>query len=283
MKKKKNNLAADVSFMIMLILLFIAIVFIVTYSEDVVRSSAILCIIFAIMIITHFTSITMGLILNIVIIFGYTSYLLYQLFVNATAISNETYFWIVLSPVLTLVSSNVFQYTRIMETENENLTKLIRDFSDIDTKTRLKNKRAYEMEMPVYHSISKRYGIGLTMIVWEFRFLDDLKRIYGRENLEKIAIKISRAMEDAFRKEDAFYLLSDQPYTWGMLLLTNKFDEDAMRERTRSKINEIDTAEIAGKNAPKLEMRIGVKLVDIQEETALTLLERAKDRLQYDV
>lgn len=283
MNKKHSNFIADAAFLALLILLFVCIIFISTYSNNLILSTSILCIIFAFMIITHFTTITMGLILNIVAIFGYSSYLLYSLFVTGTPINSESYFWIVMCPVLTFCSSIIFRHTRELEEQNDFLAAQVKNFSDIDEKTGLKNKRAYEIEMPVYSSISKRYNIKLLLIVWEFKYGEDLKRMLGKAALERISIKVSKVMKESFRKEDVLYILSDEPYLWGTLLLTNDNGGEILMDRIKNKFDSIEIDEISGKNAPKLEMRVGMEYLSAQEETIEGFLEKAINKMQYDV
>lgn len=282
MKNSRKNLAADAAYMLQLILLFICVVYIVVYAENTGLSIAILCFVFAVMIITHFTSITLGLILNIGAIFVTATVLIYRSMTQGAEVNSEIYFWFVMGPLMTFVSSLLFRHTREIEDENRELNSYVKDFRLIDAQTGLKTLQAYEMEMPVYQRIANRYEMGLLMIVWEFRYAGDLKRMVGKNKLEQVADRISAAIVDAFRKEDIVYLLSREPYQWGTLMLTREGTEELMMERMKQKFNSLDLKEILGKNAPRLEMRIGMQEAG-EQDTAFSLYDKAKRELQYDV
>lgn len=282
MENRRAAVSADIAYMALFILLFICTSYVV-YSESTSFSLAAFCIVFAIMTITHFTNITIGLITNIFVIFVVFTYYLYQLMANGFPIQKEIYFWMMISPLLTVTSHIVFRNVHQMEEENRQLKKRVQHFSIVDDMTKLKNIQAYEMEFPIYEKIAKRYEIGLMLLIWQFRYGDDLKKIIGKNNLEQTVVQISKAMEAVFRTEDVFYILSKEPYVWGSLMLTNGDSGELLKERIRAKLNQLDLTEIFGKNAPKLEIRVAMYYKDTEEETALSMLEKVKSRLQYDV
>lgn len=125
-ENKRNNLAADISYIALLLLLFVCIVYIAGFAEHVTYSIVVLCMIFAVMIITHFTSLTLGLIFNITAIFGAATFIIYHIWSRGTAVSSEIYFWMIMSPVLTAVSYAVFYNMGELEAENERLNAYIR-------------------------------------------------------------------------------------------------------------------------------------------------------------
>lgn len=282
MKNRKTALSADISYMIMFLLLFISVAYI-TLTEQVSFHIAALCITFAIMIITHFTSVTLGLIINVVIIFAGFSWFLYRMLSYGEMINQGFYFWAVMSPVLTTVSHMMFRSVLRIEEENIGLQKRVRHFSIIDDVMELKNIQAYEMEFPVYQRIAMRYDIGLMLIIFQLRYADDLKKMLGQRNMDETAIQISQTVAEVFRREDVVYILSKDPYEWGSLLLSKQESADLLKERVKNKLEQMDFSEILGKNAPKLEIRVGVYYTHQGDETALSMIEKAKNMLQYDV
>lgn len=282
MKNKKLSLGADIAYMILFVMLFVCVAFIV-FSENTSFNIAALCIVFAILIVSHFTTVTFGLILNVVAIFAVFSWYLYRQFSFGMPIQPDFYFWVAVGPVLTVVSYNIFRNMLQIEEENIKLRKWAQHFSIVDDMTELKNIQAYEMEFPVYQRIAKRYEIGFMLIIWQFRYADDLKRILGKNGMERTAAELSKAMAAAFRKEDVVYILSKDPYEWGILLLTNENSEELLKIRIKEKIQDMDFSEILGKNAPRLDVRVGIYFIEGDEDTPLLALEKAKNRLQYDV
>ncbi|WMC93725.1 diguanylate cyclase domain-containing protein [Kineothrix sp. MB12-C1] len=282
MKNKRLSLGADIAYMILLVMLFVCVAFIV-FSENVSFNVAALCIVFAILIISHFTAVTFGLILNTVVIFAGFSWYLYRQFSYGIPIQSDFYFWVIVTPLLTVISNTIFRNMLQIEEENIKLRKWAQHFSIVDDMTELKNIQAYEMEFPVYQRIAARYKIGFMLIVWQFRYADDLKRIIGKKGMEQTVAELSKVMANTFRREDVVYILSKDPYEWGILLLTNENSEELLKTRIKEKMQEMDFSEILGKNAPRLDVRVGVHFIEEDEDTPLLALEKAKNKLQYDV
>ncbi len=285
MKNSKHTIVTDLAFVALLLLLFVSVMFIATLAGGAANMStvAMLSVVFAVMIITYFTNITTGLIINTVLIFGYASWLLYRAVVVGEPVESGSYFWIIISPLLTACTAILFRASQGIEEENRQLKQQVADYVMVDPGSELKNKRAYATEMMVYRHLAKRYGKSLLLIVWEFRFESDMKRLVGSGKFDEVAIAISHAMESVFRKEDVLYLMGNAPYRWGTLMLTDPDNERMLMGRLREKIEGLDVRGILGRNAPKLEIRIGTCYDSDEYETPLQLLEKAVAQVQYDV
>ncbi len=287
MKSGRHNLISDIAFIALLILLFICVMFITTLSGEGegagFSSVAIMSVVFAVLIITHFTNITTGLIINTILIFAYASWLLYRVIALGQPIGAGSYFWIVMSPLLTVCTAIIFRASHGIEEENRALKQQIADYVTVDSGTELKNKRAFLNEMMIYRHLARRYGKRLLLVVWEFRFESDMKRLVGSGKFDEVAITISHAMVNVFRKEDVLYLLGSAPYRWGTLMLTDPDNERMLMGRLREKIESLDVRGILGRNAPRLEIRIGTYYDSDEIETPLQLLEKAITQIQYDV
>lgn len=282
MKSKKSSLTVDAAFMGLLLLIFLCVIFITSYSQRDAAGIFAMSLVFALMIITHFTSVTLGLILNIILIFIAVTIMIYLSFGTGFDVGGEVYFWMVISPVMTVVSHLIFRGTRQIEEENDTLKLYARKFILVDAFTGLKNGQAYQMEMPIYQRLSNRYELELLLMVWEFRYESDLKRMVGAGSVKESVRLISEQMQGMLRKEDVIYLLGEAPYRWGTMMLTRPGAEDILMERIKKKFDSMDLSDILGKNAPRLEMRIGMAAA-AEEETAGELYDRAVNELQYDV
>lgn len=282
MADKKASITGDLAYTAFFLLLFVCLAFSI-YAEDTAFNIAALCVIFAVLIVTRFTTVTLGLILNIIVIFAGFSWYLYLSVSYGSPIRQEFYFWAVMGPALTAVSHTVFRSMSRLEEENAALLKRVRQYSVIDDETKLKNLQAYEMEFPVYQRIAERYQLGLMLILWQFRYADDLERMLGKSSMKETAAELSRVMSSVFRKEDVVYIISKNPYEWGSLLLSREDSEELLKARIKEKMEELDLSDILRKNAPKLEVRVGVHFIREKDETALTMLKKAEHSLQYDV
>lgn len=283
MNGMKFSLAADVAFVFLLLLLFVCMLFVSLNPDYFLFNGVALLIAFMVMIVTYFTSITSGLIINIVLIFAFASYLLFGVLAKNTPIYSGSYFWIIMSPLLTTVTGIIFRDTKIVEKNYRELKRHMNEFAGIDEQTNLKNKQSYLVEVTTFRGIARRYNLRLLLIVCEFRYAHELKNLLGKDSLEKLAVEISHTSENTFRKEDVPYLLSSEPYRWGMLMLTQPNSEQVIKNRMREKFESVDMVSIAGKHSFRLEMRIGAAYDSEEIETPFQLLEEAIDQMQYDV
>ncbi|MHC1771098.1 MAG: diguanylate cyclase [Flexilinea sp.] len=283
MSDMKLSLAADVAFVTLLLLLFVCMLFVSLNPDYFLFNGVALLIAFMVMIVTYFTSATSGLTINIILIFTFASYLLFGVLAKNTPIYSGSYFWIVMSPLLTTATGTIFRDTKIIEKDYRKLKRHMNEFAGIDEQTNLKNKQSYLLEVITFRGIARRYNLRLLLIVCEFRYARELKNLLGKDILEKLAVEISHTSESSFRKEDVPYLLSSEPYRWGMLMLTQPNSEQIIKNRMREKFESIDMVSLAGKHSPRLEMQIGVAYDSEEIDTPFQLLEEAIDQMQYDV
>lgn len=281
---RKRAIVADLSFLALVIELFICVMFIVMSPDSQTANIISFCVVCAIMMVTYFSTIVAGLVVNMVAIFLYASALIYQVVTLNTTISSDAYFWMIMSPVMTICVALIFRNTRSIERQNQQLTAQVEKYSTIDEQTGLKNRYAYELEMMSYRAIAKRYNMQLMLVVWEFRHPDEMKRFFGKQGINDVAVRICQAMRDTFRKEDVVYFFSSDPYMWGTLMLTAPDCEQLLMQRIRSKLSNIDMTDIVGRHAPRLEVRIGTAYDDSNEILEPEhLLTKARARMEYDV
>lgn len=283
MKANRQALAADIAFMVLLLLVFVGVMFITVSSTDATANVVSLCVAFAFMMVAHFTNLIVGLILNAVGIFTYASYLIYNLLANGVPIGVQAYFWCILSPLLTAATAVLFHNTHSIEEANVNLRHQVQELATIDEPTGLKNRQAFVQDLDIYRHLANRYDAVLLLVVWKFRFASDIKRLIGAKKLEDAVTAISHKMQDAFRGEDVLYLLDRDPHLWGMLMLVRPDSERLIVERLHQRIDAIDFDEALGERAPKLEVSIGTEYDAQPSEAAQMFLDKAIAQMQYDV
>ncbi len=284
MKSKNSSLIADISFMILLVLLFVCMIFVASHPENFFMNSIFLVVVFFLIILTYFTNLTTGLIVNVVLIFGYTTFLLYSVVAYNRNVSQSPYFWIVISPLITISTAMVFKYSKEIEKENERMNKIMGDLVTIDESTGLKNRQSFLSDMKTYQSISRRYHLHLLVVVCQYRYPNELKGILGDEQMRTLTSTLSEKISsNSFRIEDVTYLISKNPMQWGILMLENQPEDQLILSRLRSKVNEMDMTEIFGKNVPQIDIRLGAAYDSEDIKTPLELLDKAIDQMQYDV
>lgn len=278
--KRKFGFTSDAAFVLLLVFLFVCVMYLSMYpaSENMIIFVA-AC---AVMIVTHFTSVTVGLVINIVIIFAGTSWLLFGYAVYDSSPVIEPYFWIVMLPLLTLSAGIMAKTKGDLVTENEELKKELASFSTIDDLTGLKNLQAYENDMPVYANIAQRNDLTLVLLVLEFRYQGEMKAFVGDERLKSLSVRLSQIIGSTLRGADIVYLLSREPYRWGALLLLKSGTQQIVTERLKRSVAEENFSEYTDKHDVQPEVRIGTG-ENMLEDSPQDLLDTAVRSMEYDV
>lgn len=278
------GLLADIFLLAMLVLLFVCVVFISGDTANLAQNIVMLCAAFMLMILSYFTSLTAGLVLNVIAIFGLLTYMIYQSFTKGTAVPSYIYFWTVVSPLLTVCISMFSSRTLALEQRSENLSRQIQNYVTIDALTGMKNLRAFENEAYVYMNLSRRYQHDLLLLVIELRHQNEMERMLGGANMQRLIKSISKAVERSLRTEDMAYLLDADKLLWGALLLSSPSGGEVVVQRVRKSVQEMDVSAIPGAQQMSIELRIGFQAYDPQQATtAFGFLEQSRKQLEYDV
>jgi FOG: GGDEF domain len=283
MKLKNNSLMTDLAFLCTLLLVFICIVFMIEHYDNVQENVIALAIVLTIVIITYFTSLAVGLILNIAVIFAYSFYIIISSAYKGVSIESEVYFWMIWSPLITVSSYFFTRRTLLAEKENDEMRERIKCLSAVDVLTGLKNMRGFEQDGQVYMKISHRYNLELVLITWQFRFQRELTQMIGEDGIAKLVIQISQQIAESLREEDEIFMLDNDPYMWGTLLFTNSEATDIIIARVEKQFKKLDIRNISGKHSVSLDMRVGTARLTEQITKPLQFLDQAKKNSEYDV
>ena len=283
MKNLKSNFFSDISLVAMLVLLFLCAGFLSIDTDNVAINLPVLCLVFVIMIITHFTSITTGLIIDVVAIFISLSVTIYISITKGYAIETYIYFWIIMLPLLTLVIGLISRSTVRLQRENTELQNRVSTIVTIDELTGLKNVRAFENDAYMYMKISKRYEHELVLMVLDIRFKKEIQRMLGPQETDNLIVKISDALPKCLRGEDTLYRLDNENFQWGLLLLTNINSINVVKNRIRQVISEMDVSDITRSKKLNVELVMGSAPYSGEPITPFEFLEEAQRQMEYDV
>ncbi len=283
MRKDSKGLKADLAFVAFIILTFIYFIFVLYQDAYVMDNFLIACVVFIILLITYFTSLTTGLVINVLAIFGYMTVMIYLSLTKGVVIRPYAYFWIVMSPALTTAISLFTVSTTQLQKEVHVLNERISSLTTLDEFTKLKNLRAYENDANVYIHIAKRHKSDLGLMLLEFKYLRELERLCDKDTMGEIILLVSQAIRQSLRTEDEIYLLDKDNLLFGVLLLTKEESSLIVADRLRKKIDAIDTNAILNTKRLKLEMRMGLAFYNEEIESPLHLMENAKNEMRYDV
>ncbi len=283
MKWNRTSAITDIAFLLLLGLMFVGIIFIAGDGENLGINVGILCVATAIAIFTYFTSLTAGLVANIILIFGYISYVIYMSLTRGTAVNSYTYFWVIWTPAFSSCIAVFGQQTNKLHMSLDKLDAQIQELTTIDVNTRLKNLRAFDLEGFIYMRIANRYSMHLTLLIWELRYPRELEHILGKSRMEELVCRISEVISSSLRAEDAVYLLDDKPFRWGTLIFTNVTAHEIVVERVRKNIQALELSAVDKRRRLSFEMRVGIAEYTPDITSSLQLLEKAKKQMEYDV
>ncbi|WP_255297973.1 diguanylate cyclase domain-containing protein [Listeria monocytogenes] len=248
------------------------------------RNIILLNITFLLVIITYFTNLTLGLILNVLYIFIYATYIIYEIVANQIAYGFGSYFWLIITPLFTVASAMFTRNTSRLQEENTKIKQQNLYLGTIDQETLLKNIVSFQNDERIFSSISRRYDLPLSLMVIKVRHWRELKRFQSEDEMRLALQDISAILETCIRTSDVLYLLDKDDATWGLLLLTDEPGGKLVADRIKSRIAEANTEEFAAKYRVKLELRIGTSQFDSEKvKTPLDFIDLATKELEYDV
>lgn len=284
MKRFQNSFISDVAFLLFIIACIVIMMFIANNPNNYVMNMIFLNAAFLIAIITYFTTIITGLILNLLFIFGYGSYTLYQVATMGDVISGTNYFWLVLTPVITLLIWLFTHSNRLLQEENERLLNKNSTLATIDETTRLKNTLSFQQDVQTFMALSVRYKIPLTLLVINVKYWDEIKRVMSTEQFSSILLEVSELSQSLVRSNDSLYLLNNEKPTWGIVLFTDIEGSEIVIQRLKDKINELNEFEYKEKYNVAIKLRIGASQFDETEPVSpLELIDQAKRMMEFDV
>ncbi|EGL15603.1 MULTISPECIES: diguanylate cyclase [Paenibacillus] len=284
MKVNRSSLLSDIAFLALLVLCNVCVAFTAGDPNRYVENLIFLNLAFFFVVVTYFTTVTAGLILNIVFIFGYGTYILYETVTRGETIGISTYFWLIMTPVLTVVIWLFTTATRQLQAENDDLQKQKARLATLDERTDLKNSIAFRKDASVFAGISTRYNIPLTLLVIKVKYWNEIRPLIGDEQLAEAIIDVSKISQASIRTNDALYLLDKEDATWGLLLFTDRDGVKVVMERIKQSLEEFNTRDFAQKYKVDLSLKMGA--VQYQAETIdspIDFIVQAKKQLEYDV
>lgn len=284
MRRNRSSLVSDLALLAFLLLVFVTILFVAADPNTYIQNLIFLNFAFLFVIITYFTSVTAGLVLNIAFIFGYGSFVLYQTVTRAEPIQMGTYFWLVMTPLFTMVIWLFTSTQRQLQAENEQLNKQKTNLATIDENTDLKTSLSFQKDAAVFTSLSIRYGIPLTLLVVKVKYWNEIRKLIPGEQLSEAIYDISKISQGSIRTNDTLYMLDSEDATWGLLLFTDHEGSKIVTDRIRQRLYDFNTKEFADKYKVKLILKIGaVQFNPDTIKSPLEFIEQGRKQLEYDV
>lgn len=284
MRRNRSSLISDVAFLGFLVLIYICAVFIAGDPDHYTQNIIILNVAFLLAVITYFTNVTVGLVLNLAFIFLYGFFVLYQTVSEGATIGVNTYFWLLMTPLLTVAVWIFTLGSRQLQEENAVLQKKAARLASVDENTDLRNSVSFQKDAVLFSGISTRYKIPLTLLVVKVKYWNEIRRLIPEDQLVEAIYDVSQLSQSSIRTNDALYLLDKEDATWGLLLFTDRDGAKIVIERIKHKLQELNDTGFSSKYKVNLGLKIGA--VEYQAdsiENPFDFIVQAKKQLEYDV
>ncbi|MEI6100542.1 MAG: diguanylate cyclase [Eubacteriales bacterium] len=284
MNKNKNSISADLSFVFMLVLAFACVVFSAMDSNHLMVNVIAMSVVVVLMIITYFSTMLAGLVVDIIILFACFSYAVYLSYTKGYVIEPYVYFWSAMLPLSTVAVGLFAGKINILEKESIRQQLTLEESVTVDEQTGLKNQKAFLQDADVYIHIATRYKFKLICLVAGFKYPREVKSIVGNKNMENFSRKVSSSMVEILRGEDQVYMIDKKNDIWGILLISNQSDStSSIVDRIMGKIMEIEFSRTGKNQKVGLQLRFGVSVYSADMGTPVELLSRARKEMEYDV
>jgi len=284
MKRFQNSFLSDVAFLSFIVVCIVMTLFVSSDPNAYVVNVILLNAAFLIAIITYFSTMMTGLILNLLFIFGYGSFTIYQAVTLGDLVGTSNYFWLVMTPIVTVLAWLLTQTNRKLQEENDRLQRQSLSLAMIDERTRLKNTLSYQQDITTFMALSERYKIPLTLLVINVKYWDEIKRIMTADKFSSVLLEVSDISQSLVRTNDSLYLLNNENPTWGIVLFTDIEGAEIVIKRFKDKIDELNEYEFKEKYTVELQLRVGTAQYDPKNPVSpLELISVAKRTMEYDV
>ncbi|GIP22631.1 diguanylate cyclase domain-containing protein [Paenibacillus sp. J22TS3] len=284
MKRYQSSLMSDAAFLLLFVLCFVHILFTAGDPNHYLINMILLNVSFLIAIITYFTGLTAGLILNIVFIFGYGTYTIYQTVIVGQPLQAYNYYWLVMTPLLTAIIALLTFSNRRLQQDADQLQKRNATLATLDERTNLKNSRSFQSDATIFMALSNRYKIPLTLLVMTVKHWDELSRMISEAQMTEMIYDISRMSETSIRLNDSLYMLNAERPTWGLLLFTDQDSAKIVVDRLKEKVESFNTVEFSNKYKLDMKLTIGAAQYTPEEvPTPLDFIAKARQKMEYDV
>ncbi|WP_314062876.1 GGDEF domain-containing protein [uncultured Vagococcus sp.] len=282
--KKNTQLLSDLSLLGFLLVTFIIVVFVGLTSDHLMQNVILMNLALILALVTYFTNITTGLILNLVYIFIQGSYALYQLLAKTEQIFIlPTYFWLVMTPILSALVFALTYHMHQLQKENALLQAQSLKLGIIDAKSKLRNLTAFNDDAQVFMDAARRLGLDNYLIVFQMKFWKEVEKMLSDEEKQEVIRLTVDAINTSRGDSGIIYILDEVEMTFGVLI----FKEEALIEELINnfrRIYSISTQEFSTLHRIQLEIKIAYAHYDSEAmPTPYTYLRAAIKELEYDV
>jgi GGDEF domain-containing protein len=265
--------------------LFFVLVIVFSYM-DLNRNPAVIFLVFVVMLgimVGYYTNITTAILYSIIFLFLYASFWIYLNIAKGIAVGGDIYFWMLATPVFSILFAYYGGLIRSIQDKNISLIKENEELVMIDKETGLLSSQAFFNELKIYMKINERYNIEVYLMLVKIKYENEVIRILGGSKYNKMVNKISKVISSILREEDRKLILRDMNM-FGIIILSNKGGEMHLKNRIKEMIKDINFKDDAVINNLNMEVMVGVAEYHPEEiNSPYEFFKKAERDLEFDV
>ncbi|MCC0744903.1 GGDEF domain-containing protein, partial [Clostridioides sp. ZZV14-6044] len=232
--------------------------------------------------LTYLSNSVVGLITSSIIIFIYTSYILYNNITHNIDIEFISYIWIIAVPISSIIMGNINKNINELQLTNIKLTEQYEELVTIDNETGLRNLKIFYNDVNMEISKSVRHTTTFSLMIVKLPYYENLQTIFGESKTNKIVKYISSNIVECTRNEDIIYSL--QKDMIGILMPNTALEgSKVVRDRIKKRIKELNL----DLNDKGKYVNIDVKIAILEYRDtfgdSINFKNMVEEELQYDV
>lgn len=246
------------------------------YDYGLFASLAVIC------MLTLHVGLIVGLILCVIVIFGYGSVVFFQMITNSIEIWTLNYIWFLIFPIATFFSGQIRENLDQIAKNCEKCKSLSDRVVSVDEITGFGNAREFLRDLDSEMARAKRHKLNLTLAILKIQYFEELLAIYGVENLKDIYRAISQSITVSTRVEDLRYRVSEDELA---LILPHTDDVQAkiVKDRIKQELSNIAIDDISSLGRYNIELKIGLVQYSEDITNPMEFKNLASKELEYDV
>lgn len=237
---------------------------------------------FALVIISYFSSVMFCLCTCFVFILGYGSYVLYVSLFMKQSVGTMAYVWLVLIPVSCIIA--VFYRTYIVEVQEQIMRLNIAAETTLgfDENTKLLNERMFYHDLNRFMSMAKRGHMSVCVMLIKLSYYRDILKLIGEDAMQELLKDLGERIGELTRNEDIQFFMDDKGI-YSLILITDYQGAELVRDRIKKTVTETSLQERMKLFSLSLELKIGIAQYSDDIANALAFKNLAEKDMEYDV
>lgn len=223
-----------------------------------------------------------GLIICVIVMFGYGSVVFFQMTTSSTEIWSLNYMWFLAFPISTFFAGEIKENIESIYESCLKCQNLSEKVVAIDEVTGFGNAREFFKDLDSEMSRARRHKITLTLAVIEIQYFEELIAIYGNENLKDIYKSISNSITASTRVEDLRYRIAADELA---VILPHTTEEQAkvVKVRIKEELSRITIDDDSSLGRYNIELKIALMEYDGGIVNPMEFKNMTHRELEYDV